>query len=147
MTSSLQENIMKPTQLGAPLLMKSTQLDALLLTEGFPMIPRAQQKILWFQRRFGRSHMTNKTNKPPSFVDTLYISLYQTLYPDRVKRKSTSHGLSESAGHLMVESLHTHENYLMCSCTTIWKGFYLVWWSCFSSSCASLGLVAIFKCC
>jgi len=106
-----------------------------------------QQEILWFQRRFGRSHMTNKTNKPPSFVDTLYISLYQTLYPDRVKRKSTSHGLSESAGHLMVESLHTHENYLMCSCTTIWKGFYLVWWSCFSSSCASLGLVAIFKCC
>ncbi len=27
---------MKPTQLGASLLMKSTQLDALLLTEGFP---------------------------------------------------------------------------------------------------------------
>ncbi len=44
MTSSPQENIMKPTQLGAPLLMKSTQLDALLLTEGFPMIPRAHSK-------------------------------------------------------------------------------------------------------
>jgi hypothetical protein len=36
MNSSPQENIMKPTQLGASLLMKSTQLDALLLTEGFP---------------------------------------------------------------------------------------------------------------
>ncbi len=46
MTSSSQENIMKPTQLGAPLLLKSTQLDAPLLMESFPMIPRAQQEIL-----------------------------------------------------------------------------------------------------
>jgi len=148
MTFSLQENIMKPTKnLVHPYSWNQLNLMHSYSQRAFQWYQEHSKRYCDFKEGLGDLNMTNKTNKLPSSIHTLYISLYQSLYPDRVKRKSTSHGLSDSAGHLMVESLHTHENHLMCSCTTIWKGFYLVWWSCFSSSCASLGLVAIFKYC
>jgi hypothetical protein len=86
MTSSLRENIMKPTQFDAPLLM-----------EGFPMIPRAQQEILWFQRRFGRSQH-DKQNKQTTFPFRYIIYI-------PVSKPSNQTGFKQKALHMVWVSL------------------------------------------